>query len=121
MISERIKKLEVLAKERGITGMPTHFTADYHSSALGRFSNLPHWEKLARAMAYTVESQDVFAYEDDRIGGRIYYNREAAPERLCPELDCDTNARQQFIDEFPEAEELWRYQLIGGSANKLYF
>ena len=96
--------------------MPTHFSVDCHGAALGRFSELPHWEKLAKSMAFAIENQDVFAYENDRIGGRIYYNHEAKVEKYCPELDCNTEAKKQFIEEFPEAEELWRYQLIGGTA-----
>ncbi len=116
MITERIKELQELCKKRGIESMPTHFTVDYHDSALGQFASLPHGEKLARAMAFAVENQDVFAYDDDRIGGRIYYSREAKPEKYCPELDCNTEARREFLKLHPEAEELWKYQLIGGSA-----
>ena len=116
MKTERIELLEQTCKKRGIESMTTHFMVDYHSSALGRFANLPHWEKLARAMAYAIENQDVFAYADDRIGGRIYYSREAKPEKYCPELNCDTEARREFMELYPEAEELWRHQLIGTSA-----
>lgn len=116
MKTERIELLEQTCKKRGIESMTTHFMVDYHSSALGRFANLPHWEKLARAMAYAIENQDVFAYDDDRLGGRIYYSREAKPEKYCPELNCDTEARREFMELYPEAEELWRHQLIGGTA-----
>lgn len=116
MISVRIKELQEICKKRGIDGMPTHFTSDYHSSALGRFSSLPHAEKLARAMAFAIENQDVFAYDGDRIGGRIYYNHEAKVENFCSELDCNTEAKAEFLKLYPEADELWKYQLIGGTA-----
>lgn len=116
MVCDRIKRLEALCRERGISSMPTHFNVDYHSSALERFSHLPHAEKLARAMAYAIENQPVFAYDDDRIGGRIYYSKEQKVEKSCPELDCNTEARAEFLELYPEAEELWKYQLIGGSA-----
>ena len=108
--------LEELSRIRGIESMPTHFASDYHASALGQFAELPHWEKLARAMAFAIENQDVFAYEEDRIGGRIYYSREARPERYCPELNFEAEPRREFIELYPEAEELWHYQLIGTAA-----
>jgi formate C-acetyltransferase len=116
LITERIKELEAICKKRAIESAPTHFAFDYNSSALGQFAELPHAEKLARAMAYAIENQDVFAYPDDRIGGRIYYSKESPVQKACRELDCMANARAEFLELYPEAEELWKYQLIGGTA-----
>ena len=87
MISERIKNMEKLCAQRGIEQKPTHFTYDQHTSALTRFSDLPLWEKLARSMAYAIENQDVWAYEGDGIGGRVYYNKEIPVPEYCPDLD----------------------------------
>ncbi len=116
MITDRIKELQELCKTRGIEGKPTHFSLDYHTSALEQFSSLPHAEKLARAMAFATQNMDVIAYDGDRLGGRIYYNHEAQVEKWCPELNCDTDAKAEFLKLYPEAEELWKYQLIGGTA-----
>ncbi len=116
MISERIKELSLKSRERGLSCPSTHFTYDYHSSALGRFAELPHAERLARAMAYAIENQDAFCYEGDGIGGRIYYAKERPADARCDALDCDTEAKKRFFDEFPEARELLENQLISGSA-----
>ncbi len=116
MISKRIKRLEESSKIRGKAGMPTHFGNDYHFSANEIFGGLEHAEKLARAMAYAIENQPVFVYDGDRIGGRIYYNMEEPISRFCPDADCMTEARMRFHNEFPEADELLKGQLICGTA-----
>ena len=116
MLSERIQKLYQLSQERGASGQPSHFVRDYHASALGRFADLPHAEKLARAMAYAIENQPVWAYEDDGIGGRIYLNREAPVEEYCAELDFLTEAHKVFHSLYPEARELMENQLISATA-----
>lgn len=116
MITERIKRLEAESRERGKAGMPSHFGRDYHSSANGVYSELPVAEKLAKAMGYAIENQPVFVCKDDRIGGRIYYSKEAPIGQKCPDADSDTEANANFLKEFPEAKELSQSQLIGGSA-----
>ncbi len=116
MISERIRILQVKSKERARASMNTHFNSDYHSSALNEFENLPHAKKLARAMAYAIENQEVFAYGDDRLGGRIYYTKEAAVNESCPELDYLSEGTRLFEAEYPKAWELFRNQLISRSA-----
>ncbi len=110
--TERIKRLHELCKQRGKVGMPTRFLADLHESALGRFAKLPHEEKLARAMAYAIEELPVFAYEEDGIGGRVYYDREAEVVTHCPELDCDRPAYAEFEKVCPDAAVLHRARLM---------
>ena len=116
MITERIKKLQNDCMLRGKAGMPTHFMNDYHSSALNEFRDLEHAEKLARAMAFAIQNQPVFAYEDDRIGGRIYYNHEEPVSRYCPELNYQSEAEAKFNELYPNAWELFKNQLISKSA-----
>ena len=116
MITERIAKLEQLSAARGKSGIPSHFTKDYHESAQTLFAACPLWEKLARSMAYAVENQDIYVYEDDRIGGRVYHENELPVENPDPDLDYRTEADQAFLAEFPEGDELRRNQLVGGSA-----
>ena len=116
MLSKRIQELHEVSLKRGAAGQPSHFYRDYHASALGQFASLPHGEKLARAMAYAIENQDIWVYEDDRIGGRIYYNQEAPVEQQCPELDYLAEAHQVFHSLYPEAQELMENQLIFGTA-----
>ncbi|MBQ7089739.1 MAG: pyruvate formate lyase family protein [Clostridia bacterium] len=111
-MTERIKQLQEQCKKRGEAGFPCHFQADLHESALGRFASLPHREKLARAMGYAIENMDVFAYEDDRIGGRNYFYCEEKVEESCSELDCDTPANEAFRRICPDADVLQRNKLI---------
>lgn len=114
MLSERIRHLQQTCIERGKQGRPSHFGEDYHSCALTTFSGLPHWEKLARAMAYAIENQDVWAYEDDRIGGRIYYKCESPITANCPALNFVSEAYAAFAEEYPEHRELLDHSLIAG-------
>lgn len=113
MITERIAKLEKECAERGKNMPRTHFEVDYHASASGQFANCPQWELTARSMAYAIENMDVFVCDDDRIGGRIYHNREMKVEVPCPALDYMTEAAKTFAEKYPEAPELIANQLIG--------
>ena len=51
-MTERIQRLHELCKERGLNMMPTHFLADLHGSALGKFSALPHMEKASKTKRF---------------------------------------------------------------------
>ena len=116
MVTDRIKGLEELSRKRGIEGKETHFTADYQKGLLELYAELPTWERIARSMAYAIKNQDVFAYDGDRIGGRIYYNHEIKPERTCEELNFSAIAKNEFLELVPEAPELMANQLISGSS-----
>lgn len=115
MISERIKELQQLSKEREKKPPCTHFTQDLHDAALGRFKDLPHAEKLARSMAYAIENQTIYAYKGDGIGGRIYY-RELPCPATCPELDYTTEAVSRLAEELPQVDDLLGLQLISPNA-----
>ena len=116
MITERIERLSKLAAERGKSCKPSHFGKDYHHAALNEYASLPHWEKLARSMAYAIVEQDVWAYEGDGIGGRIYYNLEAPIAEKCPELDFNTEARELISREYPYINELYADYIITGTS-----
>ena len=67
MITERISNMQATEKIRGrAPAIRPHFHRDHHGAALGRFKDLPHWEKLARAMAFAIENQPIYAYDGDR-------------------------------------------------------
>ena len=114
MLSERMKLLQRQCLERGRIGQPSHFAKDCHACALTVFADLPHWEKLARSMAYAIENQDIWVYEDDRIGGRIFFNREEPVTELCPALNFTADAYAAFAKEYPEHRELFDNSLIAG-------
>ncbi len=113
MITERIAELEKISKVRGkVPAIRPHFMRDYHGAALGMYKDLPHAEKLARSMAFAIENQPIYAYDGDRIGGRVYYDRELPIEAECPELDFKTEAHKRFLEEFPDGEEMLECQLL---------
>lgn len=113
MISERIAKMQDISKTRGkVPAIRPHFMRDYHGAALGAYADLPHAEKLARSMAFAIENQPIYAYDDDRIGGRVYYDRELPIEAECPELDFKTEAHNRFLEEFKDGAEMLECQLI---------
>lgn len=114
-MTDRIKKIHEECRIRGLNGMPTHFMADLHGAVLGRFKDLPHYEKLARAMAYAIENQPVFAYDSDGIGGRVYYNKDANPEVMSPELDWQSDAYKEIKGFCPEVDLLREVHMINGS------
>ncbi len=117
MITESISQLQALSKARGkVPVLRPHFMRDYHAAALGAYKDLPHWEKLARSMAYAVVNQPIYAYREDRIGGRIYYDRELPILEECPELDYKTEAHNRFLAEFSDGEEMLELQFITRNA-----
>ena len=114
-MNERIKIISEECIARGRSGMPTHFGVDLHSSALGIYKELPHHEKLARSMAYAIVNQPIFVYENDKIGGRVYYNKEANIEKICPEFDWTSEAYKEIKNDLPEVDELRSIKMINGS------
>ena len=106
MKTERIAALEKETAIRGKKRVESHFREDYHSSALTKFADCELWEKTARAMAYAIENQDVYAYPEDTIGGRVYHTNEKRVTKVDPDLDCDTEAYKAFRAECPEAPDL---------------
>ena len=116
MKTQRITELEKICAQRGQSKIPSHFLSDYHGSAQTKFSHCEQWEKAARAMAYAIENQEIYAYPEDRIGGRTYHTNETPVTCMNPDLDYDTAAGQAFAAEYPEARELLENQLIGVTA-----
>lgn len=112
MITERIKDLKEKSERRGKEGKKAHFSKDYHNSALTLFKELPLWEKTARSMAYAIANQDVYAYDDDRLGGRTYYGDEETDYTPCPDLDYVTESFAIFKERYPDADEMYENQLI---------
>ncbi len=117
-MTERTAKLAELCIVRGKESKPSHFGNDYHTSALTLYKDLPHWEKLARAMAYAISNQDVWVYDDDRIGGRIFYNREEPIAEMCAELDAESGALEAFREECPYCDELFHSHVLSDGAYK---
>ena len=116
MKTQRIAELEKECAIRGKSGIKAHFQEDYHTAALTRYADCELWEKAARAMAYAIVNQEVYIDEKDRIGGRVYHRDEIPVTRMDPDLDDVTEAVGKFREEFPEAQELQKNQLVGWTA-----
>lgn len=116
MPSPRIQALEKQCARIGQSQPESHFMKDYHSSALTLYKDCPQWEKTARAMAYAIVNQEASVLPGDTIGGRVYHLKEAPVEKTDPDLDYLTEARAAFRKVYPEADELFENQLIGGTA-----
>ena len=65
MKTQRTAELEKLCAARGQSKPLSHFFEDYHASARTLFSHCEQWEKAARAMAYAIENQKIYAYPED--------------------------------------------------------
>ena len=117
MKSCRIEEMEKAEQLRKLNTRSNHFDYDYHTSALTTFKNLERWEKAARAMAYAMVNQDIIALDGDRIGGRIFQNCKRTAVSVPaydPDLDDLSEANAKFSEKYPDADEMQRFQLIGG-------
>ncbi len=112
MITKRIKDLQIDSKQRGKKGQKTHFFKDYHTAGLTTYKNCPLWEKTARSMAYAVVNQDVWAFKEDKIGGRTYYGNDDNDYVVCEDLDYVTESFDIFKSKYPNADEMYENQLI---------
>lgn len=111
MISSRIKEIRELSLLRGKLGKETHFNYDFYSSFFCLYENLPHYERYAKSMAYAIVNQDVWAYEEDRIGGRIYYTNEKSFDKFNV-IDSEKEVLNRLTEIYPDIEELRNNQLI---------
>jgi len=116
MTTERIRRLEEKCSQNGEKRIQAHFQYDLHHAAGTEYASLPQWEKIARSMAYAICNQDIYVDPEDRIGGRGYQISERPVEKPEPDLDCMTEAGRVFYVEFPEAGELQKHNLIGGTS-----
>ena len=112
MISKRISELQKLCKERGQDPKVTHFEKDYNYAALHIFNDLNHVQKLQKSMAYALSNMDVFAYEGDMLGGRIYYTREEPVAIKSEELDFIFPVYNKLKDLVANFDEIIDNQLI---------
>ena len=110
-ISERMKLIFTESREIAKNPPQSTFNYDIHTSALGEYSNLPVWEKQARAMAYAVTNQQVYIRPYDKLIGRVYYKNELRPEKYDTDFDFNTQPRKDAEINDPEYAELAHFQL----------
>ena len=109
--SERIKMLFEDSRKKAINPPKNTFNHDIHYSAINLYSDLPKWEKRARAMAYAITNQAVYIEPFDKIIGRVYYRGEVPIESYDPDFDFNTKPRLNSEKNDPRYAELVRNQL----------
>ena len=87
------------------------FDYDRHRLALGEFSELPKWEKLARSMAGAIVNQKIYIDPEDKLIGRVYYKNSKPIERADPDLDYKTKPKSEADSLYKGYSELCSYQL----------
>ncbi len=104
---------EIFEKSRKRAQDPPQNTFDHdrHRLALGEFSKLEKWEKLARSMAGAIVNQPIYIDEEDKIIGRVYYDNAKPIEERDPDLDFKTKPKSEADSLFPGYSELCEYQL----------
>lgn len=111
-ISERMTEIFKDSEKKGLNAPATHFEYDKHSAALGKYSTLPLWEKVARSTAYAIVNQDVFIEPFDKIIGRTYYTNDRKPENRDPDFDFWRCAWEKTNERMPEYGEFCKYHLV---------
>ena len=110
-ITSRMKMIFEESRKKAIAPPVTSFTYDLHYSANNLYSELPRWERQARAMAYAIANQDVFIEPYDKIIGRVYYRGEKRPEKYADCFDFNTQPRLNAQKNDPVYDELCSNQL----------
>ena len=112
MLSERTNKIYKKILDSGKEGKISHFEFDYNNAGLTMYNNCPTWEKIARSMAYAISNQDIWVYEYDQIGGRIFYNNEIVVDAYCEDFNYYKKLNKILKEIIPDYEELQNNHLI---------
>ena len=99
------------SRERAKNPPQNTFDFDRHSLALGKFSHLEKWEKLARSMAGAIVNQEIYVDPEDKLIGRVYYSNAKPIEEKDPDLDFKTKPKSEADTLIPGYSELCEYQL----------
>ena len=113
-ISDRMQKIFKRSRELAVNPPACTFYRDYHYALKKLYSDLPVYEKAARAMAYAIVNQPVYIEPDDKIIGRVYYQEPITDD---PDLDFDLRGRYrtfktEALADRPDYRELIPYGLL---------
>lgn len=101
----RTLMLEKEYKESASIFHENNYDYNLHYSANNLYSDLPQWEKIARATHYALINQDIYIYPSDKIIGRIFFNNIKNVEKICPDLDFSTSPRNKVASEIDYLDE----------------
>ncbi len=110
--SERMECLHEGWKRRVADPPESDFMINLHSLALGCYSGLPLWEKLARATADAIVMQPVYIDRADRIIGRNYFQKVLPAKQLDPDFDAFSAPRSRENEIYEGYSELVSNQIV---------
>jgi len=96
-LSPRIARFCAASRLRGAAPPATPWRQHFDEAFFGGYAARPYWERYARSMAYALEQEPVYLFDDERLVGMLYqmgpdpagFTRDAA--RLAP-FDPDRRA-----------------------------
>ncbi len=107
---QRLKIVYKRSRELGLNPPLQTFEYDKHKYAFERYSQLPSWEKIARATADAIVNQEVYIEPFDKIIGRVYHTNSKPIDIF--DKDFDRDAMCSFWREkHPEYQELCDYKM----------
>jgi len=110
--SERACFLETEYKKKWGKSPDNIYEALKNEAALTKYSQLPKWEKHARASYDAMVGQELYIEEYDRIIGRVFWNIRAPVTEKDPDLDFMKNPVQQVESQIAHYDEMWQNQLF---------
>lgn len=113
---DRGEMLFTESRKKAILSPENTFDYDLHYAANELYTDLPRWEKQARAMAYAIENQRIFIEHYDKIIGRVYYTNAKPIDKVDRDLDprffWDEPYRSEYRAQDPEYAELEEYKQV---------
>ena len=116
--SERTVLLEKEYKKKWGKSPDNTYQPALHKAALHKYSDLPQWEKIARASYDAMVSQEVYIEPYDKIVGRVFWNTYQEVTETDPDLDYMTRPSQQVEREIEYYDEMWENQLFSRYAGR---
>ncbi|MBR2460645.1 MAG: hypothetical protein IKB34_05405 [Clostridia bacterium] len=110
-ISNRMRELFERSRARAKSPPASTYSYDIHNFARTKYKDCPRWEKIARSTAAAIENQAIYIDREDRLIGRVYYDREKRPEAPDPDFDFNMQMIAETKNDHPWYDELARNQL----------
>ncbi len=71
-LSHRICAFRDASRKRGLISPPSPVRRNFLSAFFGPFQQRPHWERCARSLAYALEEEPVYLFDDEQLVGMLY-------------------------------------------------
>ena len=79
-LSPRIERFRAASRVRGAAPPPSPKMRHFMHAFFELHAARPHWERYARSLAYALENEPVYLFEDELLVGMLYQGREDRPE-----------------------------------------